>query len=118
MNEEPLYTTEHRHVTSCNILEVTIMELAFSCPKCSSGSIITLTDEEVKNIQETIVEKGRSPTMISKCDNGHELLVTLYFRDGELGVRDVVMPIGTSKDAKKPEKKLSGELDWVKDVFG
>ena len=94
------------------------MELAFSCPECSSGAIITLDDEEVENIKKTIVDKGRSPTLLSKCENGHELLVTLYFRDDELGIRDVAVPIGTSQQEKKPEKKLSGELDWVKDVFG
>lgn len=92
------------------------MELAFSCPKCSSGAIIYLTEDEVKNIQETIVDKGRSPTLLSKCKNGHELLVTLYFRDGELGVRDVVMPIeaGSSDESKQKPN----ELDWVRDTFG
>ncbi|MGY5872778.1 MAG: hypothetical protein RTV72_11070 [Candidatus Thorarchaeota archaeon] len=92
------------------------MELSFSCPKCSSGAIISLDDNEVNNIQETILEKGRSPTLISKCGNGHELLVTLYFRDGELGVRDVVMPIetGSTVESKKPPS----ELDWVRDTFG
>ncbi len=92
------------------------MELAFSCPKCSSGAIITLDDDEIKNIKETILEKGRSPTMLSKCDNGHELLVTLYFRDGELGVRDVVMPIEASSSEKS--KGPASELDWVRDTFG
>jgi len=92
------------------------MELAFSCPKCSSGAIINLDDAEVKIIQETIIEKGRSPTMISKCENGHELLVTLYFRDGELGVRDVVMPIEAR--ASENPKEPPSELDWVRDTFG
>ena len=94
------------------------MELAVRCPECSSGAVIALDEEEVANIKKTIVEKGRSPTLLSKCDNGHELLVTLYFRDDELGVRDVAVPIGTGKEEKKPRKELSGELDWVKDVFG
>jgi len=94
------------------------MELAFSCPQCSSGAVISLSDEEVENIKVSIVEKGRSPTLLSKCDEGHDLLVTLYFRDDELGVRDVAMPIGKTEREKDPEKKLSGELDWVKDVFG
>ncbi|MGY5881126.1 MAG: hypothetical protein RTV31_12800 [Candidatus Thorarchaeota archaeon] len=94
------------------------MELAFSCPECSSGAIITLDEEEVENIKKSIVEKGRSPTLLSKCKNGHELLVTLYFRDDELGVRDVAVPIETGKQEEKPEKELSGDLDWVKDVFG
>ena len=95
------------------------MELAFSCPECSSGAVIALDDEEVENIKKTIVEKGRSPTLLSKCANGHELLVTLYFRDDELGVRDIAVPIEAGKqEEKKPDKKLSGDLDWVKDVFG
>ncbi|TFG34569.1 hypothetical protein EU527_02835 [Candidatus Thorarchaeota archaeon] len=92
------------------------MELTFSCPKCSTGAVIHLSDEEVKNIQETIIDKGRSPTLLSRCKNGHELLVTLYFRDGELGVRDVVMPIepgSTDESKQKPN-----ELDWVRHTFG
>jgi hypothetical protein len=48
--------------------------------------------------------------------NGHELLVTLYFRDGELGVRDVVMPIDTG--GKDQPKEHHSELDWVKKTFG
>jgi hypothetical protein len=94
------------------------MELAFSCPECSSGAIIVLEDAKVQEIKTAIVEKGRSPTLLSKCEKGHELLVTLYFRDDELGIRDVAVPIGINKQEKKDEKKLSGELDWVKDVFG
>ncbi len=95
------------------------MELSFSCPECSSGAVINLDEDEIENIKKTIIEKGRSPTLLSRCANGHELLVTLYFRDDELGVRDIAVPIGTGKqDKKKPSKKLSGELDWVKDVFG
>jgi len=92
------------------------MELTFSCPKCSSGAIINLDDVEVKNIQEMIIKQGRSPTMISKCENGHELLITLYFRDGELGVRDVVMPIEAK--ASENSKEPPSELDWVRDTFG
>ncbi|MHA2424921.1 MAG: hypothetical protein ACXAEF_09050 [Candidatus Thorarchaeota archaeon] len=98
------------------------MQLVFSCPECSSGAIINLDDEEVASIKKAIVEDGRSPTLLATCDDGHELLVTLYFRDDELGVRDVAVPLGTGKNGRKeetkPEKKLSGELDWVKDVFG
>ncbi len=95
------------------------MELGFSCPECSSGAVINLDQDEIEKIKKTIIEKGRSPTLLSRCSNGHELLVTLYFRDDELGVRDVAVPIGTGKqDEKKTDKKLSGDLDWVKDVFG
>jgi hypothetical protein len=96
--------------------EAATMELSFSCPKCSSGATIILDESEVKKIQETIVQKGRSPTMLSKCKNGHELLVTLYFRDGELGVRDVAMPIETG--TKDEQRDHRSELDWVRDTFG
>ena len=92
------------------------MDLAFSCPKCSSGAVIHLDDNEVKNIQEIIVTKGRSPTLLSRCKNGHELLVTLYFRDGELGVRDVAMPIEAGSIDESKSKP--NELDWIRDTFG
>jgi hypothetical protein len=80
--------------------------------------MIDLDEDEIESIKRTIKEKGRSPTVLATCENGHELIVTLYFRDNELGVRDIAVPMGKSQDEKKPEKKLSGELDWVKDVFG
>jgi hypothetical protein len=92
------------------------MELTFSCPKCSAGAVLILKDEEVKNIQQTIIEKGRSPTLLSKCKNGHDLLVTLYFRDDELGIRDVAVPIEPS--TKDEIKKRPNELEWVRDAFG
>jgi hypothetical protein len=94
------------------------MQLVFSCPECSSGAVIDLSEEEVEAIKKTILENGRSPTLLSTCENGHELIVTLYFRDDKLGVRDIAVPIGNGRKKKEPEKKLSGELDWVKDVFG
>jgi hypothetical protein len=83
-----------------------------------SGAVIELSDEEVQSIKDAIVNKGRSPTLLTTCDEGHELLVTLYFRDDELGVRDVAVPLGKGKSEKKPKKDLAGELDWVRDVFG
>ncbi len=98
------------------------MQLVFSCPECSSGAMINLDEQEVESIKKAIVEDGRSPTLLATCEEGHELLVTLYFRDDELGVRDVAVPLGRGangkKEEKKSEKKLAGELDWVKDVFG
>lgn len=94
------------------------MQLLISCPECSSGAKIDLSDDEVDSIKSTIKKDGRSPTLLTKCEKGHELLVTLYFRDDELGVRDIAVPIGTRQEEKKPKKQLSGELDWVKDVFG
>jgi hypothetical protein len=92
------------------------MQLSISCPECSSGAIINLSEDEVNSIKTKIKDDGRSPTLLTKCEKGHELLVTLYFRDDELGVRDIAVPIGRSEQEKT--EKLSGELDWVRDVFG
>ncbi|MGQ4912684.1 MAG: hypothetical protein ACP6KW_10985, partial [Candidatus Thorarchaeota archaeon] len=69
------------------------MQLTFKCPKCSKPASLVLTDSEVERIQSEILENGRSPTLLSRCSNHHDLLVTLYFRDGELGIRDVVVPL-------------------------
>ena len=90
------------------------MQFRISCPECSSDATIELKDDEVENIKKAIHDKGRSPTLLSKCDKGHELLVTLYFRDGVLGIRDVIVPLDTGK----PRKKLAREIDWVRSAFG
>ena len=90
------------------------MQFVFSCPECASEAKIVLDDEEVESIKIGIREKGRSPTLISRCQKGHELLVTLYFRDDELGIRDVLMPLDTSKGKKEKPK----EIDWLRDAFG
>lgn len=93
------------------------MQLVLSCPKCSKGAVINLDEEEVESIQQSIVERGRSPTLLSRCEGGHELIVTLYFRDGELGIRDIAVPLESKEEEEKSKKKTS-ELDWVKDIFG
>ncbi len=90
------------------------MELAFSCPKCSSPAKITLSNDEVESIKKQIKNEGRSPTLIAKCENGHELLVTLYFRNEELGIRDVMVPI----DINGNEKSKVSEIDWLRSTFG
>ncbi|MHA1637346.1 MAG: hypothetical protein ACTSUB_04960 [Candidatus Thorarchaeota archaeon] len=90
------------------------MQFVFACPECASEAKIVLDEEEVESIKAGIREKGRSPTLISRCSKGHELLVTLYFRDDELGIRDVIMPLG--KAGTKKEKKK--EIDWLRDAFG
>ena len=90
------------------------MQFVFSCPECSSGAKIVLDENEVESIKSAIREKGRSPTLISSCENGHELLVTLYFRDDELGIRDVLVPLETS--TKKNDKPK--EIDWLRSAFG
>jgi hypothetical protein len=93
------------------------MLLKFSCPECSSSASLSLKDEEVESIKKSIVEKGRSPTLLTKCDNEHEILVTLYIKDGTLGVRDVVVAIEPGKPGK-PRKGGRREIDWVRDAFG
>lgn len=90
------------------------MELAFSCPKCSSPTKITLRDDEIENIKVQIKEAGRSPILIARCENGHDLLVTLYFRNDELGIRDVMVSI----DVKNKETKTISEIDWLRSTFG
>ena len=92
------------------------MQLVFLCPECSAQARLVLTDEDVESVKAAILKDGRSPTFITRCVNGHELLVTLYFRDNELGVRDVVVPLG-STDAKG-DRKPPSELDWLKRTFG
>lgn len=77
-----------------------------------------MSEEEAVEIKERISKEGRSPTMIVRCENDHELLVTLYnLRDGKgLGVRDVVVPMKKDKETKS--RTGSSELDWLTDAFG
>jgi hypothetical protein len=89
------------------------MQLMFSCPECSSGAIIELSEDEVEKIKNSIINDGRSPTLLSRCENDHELIVTLYFRDDELGVRDIAVPLEANGKKEKPK-----ELDWVRSAFG
>jgi hypothetical protein len=78
-----------------------------------------MPDEEAETIKQRIVNEGRSPTLIVRCVNNHELLVTLYnLRTGEgLGVRDVVVAHRTADESssKKTEKT---EMDWLAKAFG
>ncbi len=90
------------------------MDLHFSCPKCNGAAQISLTDEEVNDIQDHIKKQGRSPTLIVKCENGHELLVTLYNTGDGLGVRDVVIPLHSGDE----ESASTSDLDWVSKTFG
>ncbi len=78
-----------------------------------------MSDEEAQNIRARIINEGRSPTMIVRCENDHELLVTLYnLRSGEgLGVRDIVVPIKSGSDEKK-SKSGSKEVDFLAKAFG
>jgi hypothetical protein len=93
------------------------MDIRFQCPDCKGHAVVVLTDDEANEIRDRIRSEGRSPTLIVKCENDHELLVTLYnLRSGDgLGVRDIVVP-------HKPEltQKSSGskEVDWLTKAFG
>ncbi|MGY5851996.1 MAG: hypothetical protein RTU92_00345 [Candidatus Thorarchaeota archaeon] len=90
------------------------MELQFQCPDCKGKAIVQMTDDEANKIQQRILNEGRSPTLIIKCENSHELLVTLYnLRSGDgLGVRDVVVAVRA--DTEKPES----DVDWLTKAFG
>jgi hypothetical protein len=90
------------------------LQLVFKCPICSSGADLDIDDEQIESIKKAILDHGRSPTLLSKCDDGHELLVTLYFRDDELGIRDVAVPL----DPNGEKKEKPTELDWVRSTFG
>ena len=94
------------------------MQLLVSCPECSTGATISLSEDEVESIKKKIVEAGRSPTLLAKCKNGHELLVTLYFRDDTLGIRDVAVPLGAVESEESMNRKKTSEFDWLRDAFG
>ncbi len=72
-----------------------------------------MTDQEENEVRQQIKSSGRSPTIIVQCQNGHDILVTLYNTPDGLGVRDVVIPL--KKDTS--EKPVS-EIDWVSKAFG
>jgi hypothetical protein len=80
---------------------------------------VEMTDEEASTIQHRILQEGRSPTVIVRCENNHELLVTLYnLRTGDgLGVRDVVVP-HRSAPSESTKKTGSKEMDWLAKAFG
>ena len=73
-----------------------------------------------KAVKNRIKNEGRSPTLIVRCENNHELLVTLYnLRSGDgLGVRDVVVPHRFDGEKAEPKDKGSKEIDWLTKAFG
>lgn len=89
------------------------MKIVFSCPECRSPAEIEMTGEEEAEIKTKITSTGRSPTIIVRCKQGHELLVTLYNTPNGLGIRDVVVPL-----RKEEESKPVSGLDWVSRAFG
>ncbi|NWF94627.1 MAG: hypothetical protein HXY34_00620 [Candidatus Thorarchaeota archaeon] len=86
--------------------------IVFSCPECKSKAVVRLSETEAAKIKEEISTKGRSPTLIVKCEKDHELLVTLYNSPSGLGIRDVVVPV------RSDSKKKGSEVDWLKQAFG
>jgi hypothetical protein len=89
------------------------MKIPVTCPECAKAAMLSLTEKEEEEIKERILAGGRSPALIATCPNGHELLVTVYFRGGEFGVRDVVVPLRADD-----EKGEISEVDWVGKAFG
>lgn len=75
--------------------------------------MLSMSDSEEAEIKEKILSGGRSPALLATCPDGHQLLVTVYFRSGEFGIRDVVVPLQADE-----EKKQISELDWVGKAFG
>ena len=96
------------------------MEILFKCPECKGNALIEMSDEEADAVKQRIQNEGRSPTLIVRCVNNHELLVTLYnLRSGEgLGVRDIVVPHRSDKESPEPKGKDSKEIDWLTKAFG
>ncbi len=78
-----------------------------------------MPEVEAETIKQRILNEGRSPTLIVRCENDHELLVTLYnLRSGEgLGVRDVVVAHRTT-DESSSKKTGKNEMDWLAKAFG
>ncbi|RLI56603.1 MAG: hypothetical protein DRO93_11185 [Candidatus Thorarchaeota archaeon] len=91
-----------------------LMKLVFSCPECNGQAEVAMTDEEAERVRAQILKQGRSPTLIVRCENGHEILVTLYNTPDGLGIRDVVIPMRKDSEEGKPVS----EIDWLKKAFG
>jgi hypothetical protein len=60
------------------------LEIVFKCPECSGQAKVEMDESEAETIKQRILNEGRSPTLIVRCEGDHELLVTLYnLRTGE-----------------------------------
>ncbi|MFX1559921.1 MAG: hypothetical protein ACFFBL_05000 [Promethearchaeota archaeon] len=96
------------------------MEIRFKCPKCKGNALVQMNEDEAVSVKKRIQNEGRSPTLIVRCENNHELLVTLYnLRDGEgLGVRDIVLPHRSDSGTTESTDRDSKELDWLTKAFG
>ncbi len=96
--------------------EVIRVNLVFLCPECKGKASMDITEEEVADVKSRIAQDGRSPTVIVKCENGHDLLVTLYNMGDGLGVRDIVVAMAKTEVAV--DKTEVSEIDWLKKAFG
>jgi hypothetical protein len=96
------------------------MDILFKCPECKGNAQVQMTEEEAATVKQRIKDEGRSPTLIVRCENNHELLVTLFNqRNGEgLGVRDIVVPQRAEPESTKSDKEESTEIDWLTKAFG
>ena len=52
------------------------MEIRFQYPECKGNAIVQMSDEDATGVKERIQNEGRSPTLIVRCENNNELLVT------------------------------------------
>jgi hypothetical protein len=96
------------------------MDILFKCPECKGNALVQLSDEEAENVKQRIQNEGRSPTLIIRCENDHELLVTLFNQrgGGGLGVRDIIVPQRADKSSSEEKKDGSKEIDWLAKAFG
>ena len=96
------------------------MEIRFQCPECKGNALVQMSDEDAVGVKQRIQNEGRSPTLIVRCENNHELLVTLYnLRSGDgLGVRDIVVPHRSDAGNGESKHKDSKEIDWLTKAFG
>ncbi len=93
------------------------MNLKITCPECDSDATLSLSEEQQNDVKNKIRSEGRSPTLITECSQGHELLITLYFRGSNLSVRDVIVAYKTQPEEHDSDESPS-EIDWVKQAFG
>lgn len=96
------------------------MEIRFQCPECKSNALVQMSEDDANRVKERIQNEGRSPTLIVRCENNHELLVTLYnLRSGDgLGIRDIVVPHRADPEKSESKDKGSKEIDWLTKAFG
>jgi hypothetical protein len=96
------------------------MDILFKCPECKGNALVQMSDEEAEDVKQRIQNEGRSPTLIIRCENNHELLVTLFNQrgGGGLGVRDIVVPHRSVDGSTESKDDDSKEIDWLTKAFG